>query len=116
MRIVGGAFKGRRISAPTGLVSRPTTDRTREAIFNILAHDADFELHNARIIDLFAGSGALGLEALSRGGANALFVDTDNAARGAIRENIEALGLFGCARIQRRSALKLGPRPAGVGG
>jgi 16S rRNA (guanine966-N2)-methyltransferase len=115
MRIVGGRFSGRRIVAPKGADTRPTADRTREALFNILAHRGDFSFEGARVIDLFAGSGALGLEALSRGAAWCLFVETDAAARGAIRDNIEALGLFGCARIHRRSATALGPKPAGVG-
>lgn len=115
MRIIGGRFSGRRIVAPKGADTRPTSDRTREALFNILAHRDDFSFDGARVIDLFAGSGALGLEALSRGAEWCLFVETDAAARGAIRDNIEALGLFGCARIHRRSATALGPKPAGVG-
>ncbi len=116
MRIVGGAFKGRRIIAAKGDVSRPTTDRTREALFNILSHREDFSFQDARVVDLFAGSGALGLEALSRGAAYALFVETDTSARGAIRDNIEALELFGHTRIHRRSATSLGQRPASAGG
>lgn len=116
MRIVGGAFKGRRIIAAKGDVSRPTTDRTREALFNILAHRDDFTFEEARIIDLFAGSGALGLEALSRGGAYALFVEIDASARGAIRDNIENLELYGSTRIHRRSATSLGAMPSSAGG
>ncbi|MBB5518311.1 16S rRNA (guanine(966)-N(2))-methyltransferase RsmD [Amphiplicatus metriothermophilus] len=115
MRIVGGRFSGRRVVVPKGADTRPTADRTREALFNILSHREDFSFDGARAIDLFAGSGALGLEALSRGAVWCLFVETDAAARGAIRDNIEALGLFGCARIHRRSATALGPKPAGVG-
>ena len=115
MRIIGGQFRGRPIIAPKGMVARPTADRTREALFNILASRADVEFEGARVIDLFAGSGALGLEAMSRGAAWCLFVETDAAARGAIRDNIEALGLFGTTRIHRRSAAELGPKPAGVG-
>lgn len=115
MRIIGGKFKGRRIIAPKGTVSRPTSDRTREALFNILGAREDFEIDGARVIDLFAGSGALGLEALSRGAAWCLFVETDAGARGAIRVNIEALGLFGSTRIHRRSAAGLGQKPAGDG-
>ncbi|MGE0408118.1 MAG: 16S rRNA (guanine(966)-N(2))-methyltransferase RsmD [Amphiplicatus sp.] len=115
MRIVGGAFRGRSIVAPKGDVARPTADRTREALFNILAHRDDFSFAGARVIDLFAGSGALGLEAMSRGAAWCLFVETDAAARGAIRDNIEALGLFGRTRLHRRSATALGVKPAGVG-
>ena len=115
MRIIGGKFSGRRIIAPKGTTSRPTADRTREALFNILAAREDVEFEGARVIDLFAGSGALGFEAMSRGAAWCLFVETDAGARGAIRDNVEALGLFGVTRIHRRSATNLGPKPAGVG-
>ncbi len=115
MRIIGGAFGGRRIIAPKGDVARPTTDRVRESLFSILAAREDFRFDGARVIDLFAGSGALGFEAVSRGAAFCLFVETDAAARGAIRDNIEALGLFGATRLHRRSATSLGPKPAGVG-
>ncbi|WDI32534.1 16S rRNA (guanine(966)-N(2))-methyltransferase RsmD [Hyphococcus flavus] len=115
MRIIGGKFKGRSIIAPKGMTSRPTTDRTREALFNILSSRDDVDFEGARIIDLFAGSGALGLEAMSRGGAWCLFVETDAAARGAIRDNIEALSLFGVTRLHRRSATDLGAKPANVG-
>ena len=115
MRIIGGTFSGRRIIAPKGVTARPTTDRTRESLFNILAAREDMEFDGARVIDLFAGSGALGFEALSRGAAWCLFVETDAAARGAIRDNVEALGLFGCTRIHRRSAATLGAKPAGIG-
>lgn len=116
MRIVGGQFKGRAIAAPPGSGTRPTGDRAREAIFNILAH-APWSpgVAGRRVLDLFAGAGALGLEALSRGAAFALFVETDAAARGAIRDNIEALGLFGTSRIHRRDATDLGVKPAGLG-
>jgi len=116
MRIVGGKFKGRAISAPPGRETRPTSDRAREAVFNILEHAAwSPGLEGRRVLDLFAGAGALGLEALSRGAAFALFVETDAGARGAIRDNIEALGLFGATRIHRRDATDLGVKPAGVG-
>lgn len=116
MRIVGGKFKGRAITAPDGAPTRPTSDRAREAVFNVLAH-AEWSrgLDGARVLDLFAGSGALGFEALSRGAAFALFVETDAAARGAIRDTIEALGLFGVSRIHRRDAADLGVKPAGLG-
>ena len=111
MRIVGGQFRGRALVAPEGKATRPTSDRAREALFNILAHAAWApDLDGARVIDLFAGSGALGFEAISRGGAFCLFVETDDAARGAIRENAEALGLFGRTRVHRRSAIDLGRR------
>ena len=116
MRIIAGKFKGRAITAPPGHGTRPTADRARESVFNVLAH-ADWSpgLDGMRVLDLFAGSGALGLEAISRGAAFALFVDDDAGARGAIRENIEALGLFGVTRIHRRSATDLGLKPAGLG-
>lgn len=117
MRIVAGQFKGRPIVAPKTQATRPTSDRARESLFNMLAH-ADYTppLEGARVMDLFAGSGALGLEAISRGAAFCLFVETAHAARGAIRENVEALGLFGVTRVHRRSATDLGEKPAGVGG
>ena len=116
MRIVGGQFKGRAIAAPPGRDTRPTADRARESVFNVLAH-ADWSpgVEGRRVLDLFAGSGALGLEAMSRGAAFALFVETDAAARGTIRDNIEALGLFGTTRIHRRDAADLGVKPAGLG-
>jgi 16S rRNA (guanine966-N2)-methyltransferase len=116
MRIIAGTHKGRALKAPDGEATRPTSDRARESLFNIYAH-ADWAppLAGARVIDLFAGSGALGLEAMSRGAAFCLFVETDAAARGAIRDNIEALGLFGSTRLHRRSAIDLGAMPAALG-
>jgi 16S rRNA (guanine966-N2)-methyltransferase len=120
MRIVGGLYRGRALIAPAGQATRPTADRAREAIFNVLEHAAwSPGLRDQRVIDLFAGSGALGLEALSRGAGFCLFVETDAAARGAIRDNAEALGtrgeLFGRTRIHRRDATDLGQRPASDG-
>jgi 16S rRNA (guanine966-N2)-methyltransferase len=115
MRIIAGKFRGRSLVAPKGDATRPTADRTRESVFNILAARDDVAFDGARIVDLYAGSGALGFEALSRGGAFCLFIETDHAARGAIRDNIEALGLFGETRLHRRSATILGAKPAGVG-
>lgn len=116
MRIVAGSLKGRAITAPEGQGTRPTSDRARQAIFNILEHAPWAEgLDGARVIDLYAGSGALGYEALSRGASFALFVETDDAARGAIRENMDAYGLFGRSRVHRRSATDLGPRPGSAG-
>lgn len=116
MRIVGGRFKGRALAAPRGRNTRPTSDRAREAMFNVLAH-ADWApaLEDARVIDLFAGSGALGLEAMSRGAGFCLFVETEAAARGAIRDNIDALQLFGHTRLHRRDATALGEKPANLG-
>jgi 16S rRNA (guanine966-N2)-methyltransferase len=116
MRIVGGSFKGRALIAPPGHGTRPTSDRARESVFNVLAHAAwSPGVEDRRVLDLFAGSGALGLEAMSRGAAFALFVETDAAARGAIRDNVEAFGLFGVTRIHRRDATDLGVKPAGLG-
>jgi 16S rRNA (guanine966-N2)-methyltransferase len=110
MRIVGGAFRGRPIASPEGSATRPTADRVRENMFNILVHGAPgLDLDGARVIDLFAGTGALGLEALSRGAAFTLFVEEDASARAAIRENVEAMGLTGRSRIFRRDATALGP-------
>ena len=110
MRIVGGKFRGRTIHAPDGRATRPTTDRVREAIFNRLEHGVpDFSIEGARVLDLFAGTGALGLESLSRGARNALFIDDSEAARGLIRRNADDLGVVGLAKIWRRDAAKLGP-------
>ena len=115
MRIVAGSLKGRSIVAPEGQGTRPTSDRARQAIFNVLEHAAWSEpLDGMRVIDLYAGSGALGFEALSRGAAFALFVETDDEARGAIRENADVYGLMGRTRVHRRSAVDLGPRPGPI--
>ena len=108
MRIVGGRFKGRALSAPRSQSIRPTTDRTREALFNILAHGFEMAVEGRRVLDLFAGTGAVGLEALSRGGAFALFVEQSSEGRGLLRANIEALSVEGCTKIFRRDATKLG--------
>jgi 16S rRNA (guanine966-N2)-methyltransferase len=108
MRIVGGNFRGRTLTGPKSQGIRPTSDRTRESIFNILMHAYGDPVTGARVLDLFAGSGALGLEALSRGAAFALFVDDGAEARALIRQNIEALGAAGISRIFRRDATKLG--------
>ena len=116
MRIVSGAFRGKTLIAPPGPATRPTSDRARQAVFNILEH-APWSpgVRDRRVIDLFAGSGALGFEALSRGAAFCLFVETDEAARGAIRENVDAMGLFGKTRVHRRDATSLGVRPGADG-
>ncbi len=109
MRIVGGRFRGRALAAPAGQHTRPTSDRVRESLFNILAHGIEgLEIEGARVLDLFAGTGALGVEALSRGAAYCLFVEDNADARGIIRENIEALGLTGASKVWRRDATKLG--------
>lgn len=117
MRIVSGEFRGKALVTPEGDATRPTSDRARQAIFNILEHAAWSDgLRDRRVIDLFAGSGALGFEALSRGAAFCLFVETDVTARGAIRDNVEALGgLFGKTRIHRRDATDLGLKPGADG-
>jgi 16S rRNA (guanine966-N2)-methyltransferase len=97
MRVVGGTARGRPLVAPAGRQTRPTADRVREAIFNALWSRG--ALDGARVVDLFAGSGALGIEALSRGAAHATFVDSDRAARGAIDRNLEACGFADRAQI-----------------
>ena len=109
MRIVGGRFRGRRFAAPRSPTIHPTSDRLREALFNILAHSYGDPVTGARVLDLFAGTGALGLEALSRGAAFALFVDQGAEARALIRQNVATLGLGGVTRIYRRDVTKLGP-------
>jgi 16S rRNA (guanine966-N2)-methyltransferase len=108
MRIVGGRLRGRPLAAPKSMLIRPTADRLREALFNILVHRYDDPVTGARVLDLFAGTGALGLEALSRGAAFALLIDEGAQARALLRENIAALGLGGSARVFRRDATKLG--------
>ena len=116
MHIVAGSLKGRAIVAPEGQGTRPTSDRARQAVFNVLEHASWAEpLEGMRVMDLFAGSGALGFEAISRGAAFALFVETDDEARGAIRENADAYGVMGRTRVHRRSAVDLGVRPGSDG-
>lgn len=110
MRIVGGKFRGRALAAPKHEGVRPTSDRVRESMFNILEHGIEGgDLDGARVIDLFAGTGALGIEAVSRGAAFALFVEDAADARALIRSNVEALELTGATRIFRRDATDLGP-------
>ncbi len=108
MRIVGGRFKGKSLASPKSQAIRPTTDRVRETLFNILAHGYDHVVEGARVLDLFAGTGALGCEALSRGAKAALFVEDGTEGRGLIRTNMETLGLNGVAKIFRRDATRLG--------
>src|ERR1700719_466068 len=108
MRIVGGRLGGRTLAAPKSQNVRPTGDRLRESLFNILAHRYDDPITGARALDLFAGTGALGLEAISRGAAFALLIDDGTEARALIRQNVEALGLGGVTRIFRRDATRLG--------
>jgi 16S rRNA (guanine966-N2)-methyltransferase len=108
MRVVGGRLRGRNLAAPSSREIRPTADRLRESLFNILVHAYDDPLQGARVLDLFAGTGALGIEAISRGAAFALFVDTGAEARALLRNNVEALGLGGVTKIFRRDATNLG--------
>ncbi len=109
MRVVGGRLRSRPIARPKGEGLRPTADRLREALFNILAHAYGDPVAGARVLDLFAGTGALGIEAISRGAAYALFVDEGVEARALLRQNTETLGLGGVTRIFRRDATRLGP-------
>lgn len=108
MRIVGGKHRGRSLLGPRSDGIRPTSDRLRESLFNVLAHGYDDPCDGARVIDLFAGTGALGLEALSRGATYAAFVDQSAEARGLIRGNIDAMGLSGVTGLLKRDATKLG--------
>ena len=112
LRVVAGSARGRRLVTPAGRDTRPTSDRVREAVFNALGSlDA---VDGVAVLDLFAGSGALGIEALSRGAASAVFVDHDRAATAAIRANLEATGLEGGEVVQRDvlAWLRDSPRPA----
>jgi 16S rRNA (guanine966-N2)-methyltransferase len=108
MRVVGGRLRGRALVAPKSAAIRPTADRLRESLFNILTHAYGDPVTDARVLDLFAGTGALGLEALSRGAAFALLVDDAAQARALMRDNVTTLGLGGTARIFRRDATGLG--------
>ncbi|MDR6756235.1 16S rRNA (guanine966-N2)-methyltransferase [Mycoplana sp. BE70] len=108
MRIVGGTLRGRALATPKGADIRPTADRTRESLFNILAHAYPEHVDGARVLDLFAGTGAVGLEAISRGARAVLFVEQGVEGRGLIHTNIEAFGLQGKAKIFRRDATSLG--------
>jgi 16S rRNA (guanine966-N2)-methyltransferase len=111
LRITGGKLGGRALQAPSGSAVRPTSDKVRQAIFNVLAHrdfGFPFAMEGARAVDLFAGTGALGLEALSRGASYCLFVEIAAESRALIRENVEAFGLTGASKIWRRDATGLG--------
>ena len=112
MRVVGGRFKGLALATPKGQSIRPTSDRLRESVFNILAHAYDDPVEGARVLDLCAGTGAMGIEALSRGARSAVFVDISAEARALIRRNLEAAGVMGLARISKRDAAHLGPAGA----
>src|SRR4030081_746840 len=108
MRVRGGRLRGPNLAAPKGNAIRPTSDRLRESLFNILIHTYGDPVGGARVLDLFAGTGALGIEALSRGAAFALFVDDGAEARALIRQNVDTLGLGAVPRVFRRDATKLG--------
>jgi 16S rRNA (guanine966-N2)-methyltransferase len=112
MRIIAGTHRGRQIEAPEGLTTRPMTDRVRENLFNLLGPD----VVEAVVLDLFCGSGALGLESLSRGAVSCTFADTDRAAVNAVETNARRLGLHRRARILRRDVLRPGAwiRPIGA--
>src|SRR6201997_1184234 len=109
MRVVGGRLKGRNLASPSSREIRPTADRLRESVFNILIHAYDNPIDGARVLDLFAGTGALGIEAVSRGAAIALFVDNGTEARALRRNNVGALALGGVTKVYRRDATNLGP-------
>jgi 16S rRNA (guanine966-N2)-methyltransferase len=109
MRVVGGRLKGRNLASPSTQQIRPTADRLRESLFNILVHAYDDPVADARVLDLFAGTGALGIEAVSRGAKFTLFVDNGAEARALLRNNVEALGLGGVTKVYRRDATDLGP-------
>ncbi len=107
MRIIAGNWRGRRLTAPKGDITRPTADRTREALFSMLTSRlGSFE--DLSVMDLFAGSGALGLEALSRGAAHVLFVEQDRAALDALKINVAALGAGAAADVRGGSVMALG--------
>ena len=109
MRIVGGRLRGRALATPKSQDIRPTADRLRESLFNILMHAYDNPIEGARVLDLFSGTGALGFEAVSRGAAFVQFIDDGAEARALLRQNVEALGLAAITKIFRRDATKLGP-------
>jgi 16S rRNA (guanine966-N2)-methyltransferase len=114
MRIIAGKVRGKLLTSPPDDSIRPTADRVRESMFNILASRIGPTFDGLRVLDLFAGTGALGLEALSRGAAHVTFVETGAEARGIIRDHIEAFGAGGIAKLLRRDATALG-RPGTFG-
>src|SRR3954453_22103736 len=109
MRVVGGRLRGRTLVSPSSREIRPTADRLRESLFNILVRAYGDPIDGARVLDLFAGTGALGIEAISRGAKFALFIDNGAQARALLRANVEALGLGGLTKVFRRDATDLGP-------
>jgi len=108
MRIVAGKYRGKQLSSPSDDSIRPTSDRVRESIFNILASRLGPVFDGKRVLDLFAGTGALGLEALSRGASHVTFVETGAEARGLVRDHIQAFGAAGITKLLRRDATALG--------
>jgi 16S rRNA (guanine966-N2)-methyltransferase len=119
VRVTGGTLRGHALTAPPDARVRPTSDKVRQAIFNILVHNdfgIGFTLEGARAADLFAGTGALGIDAISHGASWCLFVDDSAESRALIRTNVEAFGLTGMSKIWRRDAADLGPLGAGAGG
>src|SRR6202046_2254518 len=113
MRIVGGRLKGRALLAPAPRAVRPTSERLGESIFDMLEHRFAGQIEGVRVVDLFAGTGALAIEALSRGARFALFVDNGAEARALLRANVEALALGGVTRIWRAGGRDGGARPPG---
>lgn len=111
MRIVGGEFRGRRLTVPEGRDIRPTSDRAREAVFNILVHGLGLEWETLSVLDVFAGTGAVGLEALSRGAAHATFIDNNGAAIHCIRENAGLVGAARTVSVLKLDATRLPPPP-----
>lgn len=114
MRIVAGRHRGRKLAAPHGDATRPTSDRVREAIYNVLTHGLDVDIEGAVVLDVFAGSGALGIEALSRGAAHAIFVDMERPALDAIGANVDTVGEDENATILRRDVRRFGAKPTGA--
>ena len=108
MRIVAGKFRGKQLTSPSDDSIRPTSDRARESIFNILGSRLGPVFDGKRVLDLFAGTGALGFEALSRGASHVTFVDTGAESRGIIRDHIQAFGAAGITKLLRRDATALG--------
>lgn len=108
MRIVAGKYRGKHLTSPSDDSIRPTADRVRESVFNILGSRLGPALDGKRVLDLFAGTGALGLEALSRGAAHVTFVETGAEARGLIRDHIQDFGAAGITKLLRRDATALG--------
>ena len=109
MRVIAGHYRSRPLKSLPRLDLRPTSDRLRETLFNVLIHAYEDPVRGARVLDLFAGTGALGLEALSRGSSYALFVDDSTEGRGLVKANVDALGAAGISKVFRRDATRLGP-------